>query len=274
MHSSLAYKAVSTWSLHRTLGNFSAPGSAVDGGKVVGPPELESGLTLLELIPELAAREFNTLQIVHFHLESTDDAYLATVKTALAENNINLDMLLIDAGDLTAPYIEEQLAWYHRWLDVAEKLGADRARLCVGRSEPTQDLLVASGTHLATLAEAHPAVQVVTENWMEMTPDAATLLTALNAAGPIVGLLVDLGNWSAPEKYEELAKIADRGIASHAKCSFNENGPDEDDFRRSLKILKNAGFDGPLALIYDGPSDDEWTALETEWAIVQDVFSA
>ena len=272
MHPTLAFKAVSTWSLHRTLGNFTAPGSSVDGGKAPGPEELDTGLTLLDLIPELAAHGYNTVQIVHFHLESTEPAYLERVKAALAENNIALDMLLIDAGDLTSPDIEIQLAWYHRWLDVAEQLGAARARICVGRSQPTEDLLIASGTHLATLAETHPAVQVVTENWMEMTPDAATLLTALDTAGEIVGLLVDLGNWSAPEKYEELAKIAERGIASHAKCSFDENGPDETDYRRSLQILKDAGFEGPHALIYDGPDDDEWAGLETEWAIVQDVF--
>lgn len=274
MHPSLAYKAVSTWSLHRTLGNFSAAGSAVEGGKVPGPPELESGLTLLELIPQLAKRGYNTLQIVHFHLESTEADYLSAVKSSLADHNIELDMLLIDSGDLTAPNVEEQLAWYHRWLDVAEALGAKRSRLCVGRSQPTEELLVASGTHLATLAQTHPQVQVVTENWMEMTPDAETLLTALDTAGSMVGLLVDLGNWHAPEKYTELAKIADRSIACHAKCNFSDAGPDEQDFRKSLQILKDAGFEGPIALIYDGPNDDEWAGLETEWAIVQDVFAS
>lgn len=272
MHPSLAFKAVSTWSLHRTLGNYSAPGSAVDGGPAPGPPALESGLTLLELIPELAKHGYNTVQIVHFHLESTDESYLAEVKAALAANAMVLDMLLIDSGDLTALNIDEQLAWYHRWLDVAEVLGAKRARICVGRSQPTEELLISSGTHLATLAQTHPHVHVFTENWMEMIPDAATLLTALEAAGANVGLLVDLGNWDAPDKYLELPKIAELGIACHAKCSFDENGPDETDFRTSLQILKDADFNGPLALIYDGPDDDEWAALETEWSIVQDVF--
>lgn len=273
MHPSLAHKAVSTWSLHRTLGNFSAPGSAVDGGKMSGPPELNSGLTLLELIPDLAARGYTTLQICHFHLASSDEGYVAQVRTALAEHSIVLDMLLIDDGDLTAPNTELQLAWYNHWLNVAEALGAQRARLCVGRSEPTEELLATSGMHLAALADAHPNVRVVTENWMEMTPNAATLLTALGAAGENVGLLIDLGNWAAPDKYEELARIAPLAESCHAKCAFDTNGPDEDDYRRSLTILKDAGFTGPIALIYDGPNDDEWAGLETEWRIVQDVFA-
>lgn len=273
MHPSLAYKAVSTWSLHRTLGNFSTPDSAIGGGKMAGPPELESGLTLLELIPVLTDRGYNMLQICHFHLESTDAAYLGEVRTTLAENGIALEMLLIDDGDLTAPNTDEQLAWYHRWLDVAEQLGAKRARLCVGRSEPTDKLLTASGTHLAALAAAHPNVGVVTENWMESTPDAASLLAALDAAGDAVGLLIDLGNWHAPDKYAELEKIADRAESCHAKCSFSADGPDEADYRQCLTILQDAGFGGPIALIYDGPDDDEWAGLETEWRIVQDVFS-
>jgi sugar phosphate isomerase/epimerase len=273
MHPSLSHKAVSTWSLHRTLGNFSAPGSAIDGGKMPGPPELGSGLTLLDLIPELAARGYTMLQICHFHLASTDEGYVAQVREALADHGIRLDMLLIDAGDLSAPNTELQLAWYNHWLNVAAQLGAERARLGAGRSEPTDELLQNSGMHLAALADAHPEVRVVTENWMEMTPDAATLLTVLDAAGDNVGLLFDFGNWSAPEKYDELAKIAPRAESCHAKCAFDESGPDEADYRQCLTILKDAGFTGPIALIYDGPDDDEWAALETEWRIVQDVFA-
>jgi sugar phosphate isomerase/epimerase len=273
MHPSLTRKAVSTWSLHRTLGNFSAPGSAIDGGKMPGPPELESGMTLLELIPELAARGYTTLQVCHFHLASTDEGYVADVRQALSDHNIHLDMLLIDAGDLTAPNTELQLAWYNHWLNVAAQLGAERARLCAGRSEPTDEHLLNSGMHLAALANAHPNVRVVTENWMELTPDAATLLTVLDEAGDNVGLLIDLGNWPAPGKYDELPKIAPLAESCHAKCSFDDNGPDEDDYRRCLTILKDAGFTGPIALIYDGPDDDEWAGLETEWRIVQDVFA-
>ena len=274
MHPSLNHKAVSTWSLHRTLANFSAPGSAIGGGKVSGPPALKRGHSLLELIPELAQRGYTRLQICHFHLASTNTDYLAEVRTALAETDIALDMLLIDDGDLTAANTDEQLAWYHHWLGAAAQLGASRARLCVGRSRPTSELLIASGKHLATLAAAHANVRVVTENWMEMTPDAATLLTAMAAAGDAVGLLIDLGNWEAPEKYTELAKIADRAEVCHAKCSFDDEGAHEADYRQSLGILKDAGFTGPIALIYDGPDDDEWAGLELEWRIVNEVFGS
>lgn len=265
-------RAVSTWSLRRTMGNFIAEDSAITGGNFMDLPAIDGGLTLLELIPELAKRDYAAVQICHFHLEALNTQYLQLVRDTLQKSGITLDALLIDDGDLSAEDIESQLDWYDAWLEVADILGAKRARICAGRSEPTPALLKTSSLHLANLANKHPNVRVVTENWMEMMPNAESVLTVLHAAGDNVGLLIDLGNWNAPEKYDELARIAPRAETCHAKCTFTEDGPDEEDFRKSLAVLKDAGFNGPLALIYDGPDDDEWAALDREWEIVQSVF--
>lgn len=265
-------KSVSTWSLHRTLGNFVADDSAVGGGPFMSLPAIEGGLTLLELIPELAKHGYNTVQIVHFHLESRDADYLQRVRNALAENGITLDALLIDDGNLMSDDIETHMTWYNNWLAAGVQLGAEHARLCVGRKSPTPELLENSGKRLAELAAVNPNIRILAENWMEAIPDAASLLTALDSAGENVGVLIDLANWNPPAKYDELAKIAPLAEACHAKCVFTENGADEEDFRRTLGILKDANYDAPLALIYDGPGDDEWGALEQEWEIVHSVF--
>ncbi|MGC4105105.1 MAG: TIM barrel protein [Thermomicrobiales bacterium] len=265
-------RAVSTWSLHRTLGNFIAPDSSVTGGRTKDLPATE-GIALLDLPAELAAHGYDTLHLCHFHLASRDAAYLAAVREALATHGITLDTFLIDDGDLTAPDADAHEAWCGEWLDVAEALGAQRARIGAGRSAPTPELLTASGERLARLAAAHPAVRVVTENWLEMTPDAASVLAVLDAAGDGVGLLIDLGNWTGPAKYDDLAVLAPHAETCHAKCHFTADGPNEADFRASLAVLQDAGFSGPLALIYDGPSADEWAGLDREWAIVTDVFA-
>ena len=265
-------RAVSTWSLHRALGNEISPDSDVGGGPCMQLPPIDGGKSLLDLLPELAARNYRQLQICHFHLASRDRAYLETVRDRMSELGIELEMLLIDAGDLMADDLDAHLAWYHGWLEDAEILGAQRARICAGRSAPEHERLVESGKHLAALAAAHPNVRVVTENWLEGTPDAASLLTVLDAAGESVGLLIDLANWSAPQKYEQLKQIADRAESCHAKCIFDVNGPNETDFRRTLGILKSVDYDGPISLIYDGPDKDEWVHLDQEWEIVRSVF--
>lgn len=267
-------RGVSTWSLHRALGRFSGADSAIDGGAFLPAPAAPPRTTLLELLPEIAARGYTTVHICHFHLESRNPEYLARVRQALFDQGITLDMLLIDDGDLTAPDRERQLAWYDGWLNAAELLGAKRARICAGRSAPSPELLRASGQTLALLAKRHPGVRVVTENWLELTPDAESVAAVLDAAGDEVGLLIDLGNWSGPGKYADIEVVAPLADSCHAKCHFSADGPDEVDYQRSLAILRDAAYSGPMALIYDGPDDDEWSSLDREWAIVTAVWNA
>lgn len=268
-------RAVSTWSLHRTLGRFVGPDSAALGGPFMARSGDEpSGLALLDLPRELRAHGYNTVQIVHFHLPSHTPEYLADLRAALEAADIELDALLIDDGDLTdEANIERIERWLDEWLGVAVALGAKRARLMAGRAEPTPERITASARRLVMLAEAHPDVRIVTENWMAMMPDAAHVEALLAETGDTVGLLVDLGNWRGVDKYEQLAKIAPLAETCHAKCHTTEAGLDAEDFGRTLGILKDVGFAGPLALIYDGADDDEWAMLDAEYDLTRRVFA-
>lgn len=274
MKTSQLTPAVSTWSLHRTLGRFCADDTAFGGGPYLGSSGDGSGVSLIELIPSIARHGYGRLQICHFHLESREATYLKQLREAMATSGVAADMLLIDDGDLTDPDIAGQLTWYRSWLDAAAQLGMTSVRIGAGRQAPTPERLEQSARLLAQLAAEYPGMQIVTENWLATTPNAASLLAVMDAAGPDVGLLIDLGNWKAPEKYADLAAIADRAVSCHAKCHFTEQGPDERDYRQSLEILRAAGFSGTMALIYDGPDPDEWAGLDLEWAIVQTVFGS
>ncbi len=48
--------------------------------------------------------------------------------------------------------------------------------------------------------------------------------------------------------------------------------PDEVDFQRCFEILKRSDFSGTIALIYDGPSDDEWRYLDDALVIARSAF--
>lgn len=266
-------RAVSSWSLHRTLGRFVAEDSAAGGGRFMDSPTSPTGLQLLDLPAELRARGYDTVQLCHFHLPSRSREYLDELRAALEESGIILDMLLVDDGDLTSPAdAGMQEAWIGGWLDTAAALGARRARVGAGRSAPSAETLQESARRLGRLASAHPDVRVVTENWLEMTPDADSVLALREMTGDAVGLLIDLGNWRGADKYRQLAEIAPFAESCHAKCHFSADGVDREDFRRSLEVLQVSGFDGPLALIYDGPDDDEWAGLDIEYEIVREVF--
>lgn len=266
-------RAVSTWSLHRTLGRFVHPDSTPHGGPFMDSAPAADGLALLDLPAELRGRGYDAVQICHFHLPSRDPAYLAELRGALDSSAIDLDAVLIDDGDLTDRKDADRVeAWIGGWLDTATALGARRARVSVGRSAPSAETVQESARRLVRLASAHPDIRVVTENWMEMMPDADSVLALLEATGDAVGLLIDLGNWSGPGKYRDLARIAPLAESCHAKCRFTGVGADRKDFRLSLQVLQGVGYDGPFALIYDGADDDEWRWLDVEWDIVREVF--
>jgi len=268
-------RAVSSWSLHRTLGRYIADDPQPAGSDGFRPTGPVAATSLLELPGQLLVHGYDTVQLCHFHLPHRDAGYLNELKGALADSGIELDALLIDAGDLTHPSdADAHQAWIDAWIDDAEALGARRARIIAGQQTPTPERLQDSGRRLGQLAAAHPDIRVVTENWMALLPDADSVRAVLQAAGESVGLLVDLGNWTGPDKYEQLAAIAPRAETCHAKCHHTVDGDLEtDDYRRSVQLLLDAGFTGPYALVYDGPTDDEWASLDAEHEIVSGLIA-
>jgi hypothetical protein len=266
-------RTVSTWSLHRTLGRYVAPDSAAQGGPFMEGPAESRGLTLLELPKALRQHGYGAVQICHFHLASTSPAYLAELRTALSDADITLEALLVDDGDLTDPARADEVeAWMGRWLDVATALGAARARLQVGRAAPTPELIQACADRLRRLADAHPKVRIVIENDKGTMRDAEAVQALLAATGDAVGFLIDTGNWQGPNAEQDLARVASLAETCHAKCRFSGSEPDADAFRRALRSLKAAEYDGPLALIYDSSDDDEWDKLEVVAALCDEVF--
>ena len=266
-------KAVHSWSLFRAMGRYVAPGS-MPGGAMPEVAETR-GLRLLELPRELADHGFRSTQLCHFYLPTRDPGYLAELRSAFDAAEVELECFLIDDGDLTDPTAgEQQESWISDWLSVAEQLRAPRARVVAGKRAPTPELLAVSAQRLSSLADRHRGTRVVTENWHALLPDAAAVNELLDRAEGRVGFLVDLGNWSGPDKYAQLALVAERAETCQAKCRTDADGNlQADDYRAALQVLRDAEYAGPLALVYDGSDPDEWAKLEEEYALVCNVFA-
>ncbi|MEE1618500.1 sugar phosphate isomerase/epimerase family protein [Brachybacterium sp. J153] len=264
-------KALHTWSLFRTLGRFVAPGSMPSGGM----PENRSttGLPLLELPAQLAAHGFASAQLCHFYLPTTESPYLAELRAAFDEAGVDLEVLLVDDGDMTHPeHGAEHQRWLSGWLDVAEQLRISRVRVPAGDRAPSEEVLVRSASGLRALAAEHPDLRIVTENWKALLIDAATTRRLLELCEGEVGLLVDTGNWTGADKYEQIAQVAGIAECSQVKARENADGSlDAEDFTRSLSVLQEAGYAGRLSLVYAGADDDEWGRLEQLSTLVTEV---
>ncbi|GCE22544.1 sugar phosphate isomerase/epimerase family protein [Dictyobacter kobayashii] len=263
--------SVSTWSLHRTLGDYSVYGP--DAEKSILESVGKNGqLSLLELPARLAAFGISTLEICHFHLPSLDAGYLSELRATLEHEKIELFSLLVDAGDITHPqHAERDLAWIRSWLGVAGQLGAKRSRVIAGKSEPTAENLQTSVHGLRQLADTAEGqgVRLMTENWFGLLSQPTAIHTVFEQLEGRLGLCFDFGNWSGPTKYEDLTSIAPYAESCHTKAHFSTNDElDSDDYIRCLDITRAAGFSGPYTLIYDGPNPDEWNGLSRERQIV------
>lgn len=262
--------SVSTWSLHRTLGSppaYEPQDEPVDFGPAAGV------LPLLALPARLAEFGIHTLEICHFHLPSREPSYLGQLRHALNASGTQLFSLLIDGGDISNPdTAARDLAWTESWLDVAEELGACNARVSAGKSSLTPENLARSRAGFERLAGYVDggSVRLMTENWHSLLSNAAAVNELLDALDGRVGLCADFGNWSGPDKYDELAAILPRAASCHAKCSFiSQTDLDRDDFERCLALSRAASFTGPYTLIYDGPGEDEWLGLDLERDVVR-----
>lgn len=269
---SQARLSVSTWSLHRSLGKppFYGPNSE---GRQLANPTTDRAFSLLELPAQIAAHGINTLEICHFHLPNDASEYYLQLRAAIEAAGVEFWSLLIDDGDITHPqHAERNVAWIKGWIDVAGQIGAKNVRIVAGKQEPNPQTLAMSRDNLARLADyaQQRGVRAMTENWLNLTPDAASVNYLMENLDGAVGLCVDFGNWRGADKYEELAQIMPYGDSCHTKAHFDAaTGIDADDYHRCLELSRNAGFAGPYTLIYDGPNADEFAGLGIEAEIVK-----
>ncbi|MCA9836484.1 MAG: sugar phosphate isomerase/epimerase [Trueperaceae bacterium] len=263
--------SVSTWSLHRELGDPGLYGPDL-GDKV---PEFgyERGqLSLLELPEKIAQFGIHTLEIVHFHLPSRDLAYLDELRAAIENANVELFSLLIDSGDITDPNEgERHKDWIAGWLEVAHHLGSRHARVVAGKQEPRKETIALSIERLSELADRAEALglRLMTENWLTLANSPEVVTQLMEGLEGRVGLCFDFGNWRGEEKYRQLEQIAQYAESCHTKGFFYNGILDKDDYVKCLEITKQAGFSGPYTLIFDSEKPGEWEGLKTEMAVVE-----
>jgi len=274
--------SLSTWSIHRSLRIGYGP---ADGGigRLVPDQDEPGSHSLLAVPSRMAAHGANTLEICHFHFPSTDQSYLDELRTSLDESGVELFSILVDAGDITAEDMTQRdadLDWIRDWLDVAGGCGASHARIIAGQTDVEgtahgdwrdHPVIRMSADHLKMLAAYGQdcGVQVITENFRALTKRPEQVLAILDLCEEQVGLCADFGNYGGPTKYDDLTAILPYADAIHAKPEYQNGIMDRTDFNRCLDLSRDARFDGPYSLIFEG-SSGEWDHLNE----IRDVVKA
>lgn len=259
--------AVSTWSLHRLLGSIYPHDLTTTD---IGPEDQRYGEgeeSLLGLPSVLANHGYHRLELVSFHLRSRDPVYLGELRDQLKVSGVTLQTLLIDAGDISHPeHGARDTKWIASWIETANELGAEHARVIAGKQKPTRDALDRSVKALAALADGNAGskVRLVTENWFSLLAEPAHVHYLLDKLDGRIGLLADMGNWAGPGKYGDLQSIFGRAELCHAKASFIDGDLDEADYGQCVAAAAEAGYKGPYTLIFDSEIPGEWHGLAAE----------
>jgi sugar phosphate isomerase/epimerase len=176
--------------------------------------------------------------------------------------------LLIDAGDITdSVHGARDTKWIADWIETANALGAENARIIAGKQPPSKEALNRAVLALRELEEGNTGspVRLVTENWHALLPSAAEVNELLDRLEGRIGLLMDFGNWTGSDKYDQLAAIAGRAGLCHAKASFIDGDLDAADYGRCIDLAEGAGYTGPYTLIFDSEVPvNEWDGLAIE----------
>lgn len=229
---------------------------------------LQAGMPLVSLPAQMAQHGITTLELCHFHLPSTEPAYLDTLRQELSAAGIELYSILIDTGDIVSPDPVRRAAdvqTIHDWIGVAAALGASAVRIDAGLQPPTPEVIEQSARQLRAFAQEgeRQGVRVFTENWHTTSLEPAALVAILEQCAGQVGLCADTGNAEGTaDKYATLSQLLPYATSVHFKARYSDGGTIvQDDLQRCVQLIEQAEFAGVLTLIYAG-KQQEWAEIE------------
>lgn len=294
---------VSSYSLGQLLGPIRVSRRDEDGKKVpLVWGQGEPSITLLEL-PALVKANLglDAIEICQFHIPEKTEDYLMRLKSALDDAAMSVVNIPIDVGNIADPnagYREEDLVEIEEWIVAAASLGSKMVRVNAGSplggTDVPVEITVESLRRLARFADSR-GIRLLIENHGGRSSDPDFLIQLLDAVGPPLRALLDVGNFEPmmsvgvarfqgkePPKnldftpqYAAIARVAPYAGLLHAKThDFDENGrPLELDVVRALRIVRDSGYSGAISIEYEGRSGNCWENSLRTRALIEEAFA-
>jgi sugar phosphate isomerase/epimerase len=159
--------------------------------------------------------------------------------------------------------VRSDVALVKTWVEVAARLGAPVLRVFAGRELPVGANLNETNGHLVeALRECadHASkfgVMLALQNHNEFIKTAGHLLQVLAAVdSPWLGVHLDIGSFRQGDPYREIEAAAPHAVNWQIKEEVYPDGkPEKTDYRKIVRIAKEAGYRGYLPLETLGAGD-------------------
>lgn len=247
----------------------------------------ENPLGMLDY-PKVSAEEFGIhtveLNSPFFEYDDPDDQAGSNVKESHLDELIKraddagvrmLNIAVDGHGDLASTDEAERkqgVENHKKWFDICLKLGCNSFRANTGgRGDGTDEEKLnrstQSFTELTELGE-QTGVRVMIENHGGVSVSPENIIHIMDQVGSDhCRVLADFLNWPKEDDYlANLKKVAPYAWAIHGKfLSFDDAGEsNEIDCGAAIKILKDAGYDNPWGIEYEGRTDDHEGVLKSK----------
>jgi len=217
-----------------------------------------------------------------FKDKATDKAYLADLKKRCSDNGVRSVLIMIDGegemGDLDVKKRAKAVENHYKWVEAAEFLGCHAIRVNAageGKPEDVSKAVIESLAKLSGFANTHN-ISVIVENHGGSSSNGKWLSNVMKQVNmPNCGTLPDFGNfclnrtkpvdntpqgWAATkcleeyDRYEGVTELMPfaKGVSAKTHDFDADGNCIETDYRKMLKIVKDAGYTGHIGIEYEG----------------------
>ena len=180
------------------------------------------------------------------------------------------------------PERDKQVALVKQWVDRCVVLGTSHIRVFAGGTVKDQSREEAVKNCIAALEECGDyagtrGVFLGIENHGGIVAEPAGLLEIVKAVkSPWVGVNLDTGNFHGADPYADIAQCAPYAVNVQVKSEIRRAGAKENepaDLARVVKILRDANYQGWMALEYEA-KEDAWKAVPPLLAQLRELTQA
>ena len=241
--------SLAEWSLHRTI--F---GGGLDHLDFARSAKEDYGIDAVEYVNQM------------FKDKAQDTGYLQQMKTRAEDAGVKGLLIMIDGeghlGDPDDAKRTQAVENHHKWVEAAKFLGCHSIRVnaaSAGRYEEQIKLAADGLRRLSEFGDQH-GINVIVENHGGQSSNGAWLAAVMKTVDhPRCGTLPDFGNFRMADnvwydRYQGTQELMPFAKAVSAKShEFNEQGDEIfTDYRRMMKIVVDAGYNGYVGIEYEG----------------------
>ncbi len=221
-------------------------------------------MSLADFLDTCAELGLDGVELTQYYFPQETDRYLLELKREAFLRGLDVCGSAVGGNFSVADPDDrlKQIDHVKDWLVKSSRLGSPVLRVFAGAcpdgvEEETARSWVREGLTQCAVTAANYGVVLALESHGGLTATAEGVLDLIEPleANPWIGLNLDFGNFTG-DIYDQYERCAPYAVTTHAKMTVKQGDEREwIDYRRVVRIMREAGYEGYLSIEYEGDED-------------------